>query len=139
MREQKYSHLRKQFTDSQGERKRVDEGLKWKVSTVDIRIKKSGLKFIHSKVPSSELWILESALSVNGNIYFYWNYSVRVWPTISLGLNPKVEPNILQLSITWHKMSSELRLKVGLKELRARLKPKFLNCGLRQDSCIFSG
>jgi len=22
-----------------------------------------------------ELWILESALSVNGNIYFYWNYS----------------------------------------------------------------
>ena len=29
-------------------------GLKWKVSTVDIRIEKSGLKFIHSKVPSSE-------------------------------------------------------------------------------------
>ena len=28
-------------------------GQKWKVSTVDIRIKKSGLKFIHSKVPSS--------------------------------------------------------------------------------------
>ncbi len=28
---------------------------KWKVSTVDIRIKKSGLKFIHSKVPSSGL------------------------------------------------------------------------------------
>ena len=22
----------------------------------------------------SELWILQSALSVNGNIYFYWNY-----------------------------------------------------------------
>ena len=28
-------------------------GQKWKVSTVDIRIKKSGLKFINSKVPSS--------------------------------------------------------------------------------------
>ena len=28
-------------------------GLTWKVSTVDVRIKKSGLKFIHSKVPSS--------------------------------------------------------------------------------------
>ena len=55
MREQKYSHWRKQCTDIQGERKRVDEGLKLKVSTVDIRIKKSGLKFIHSKVPSSGL------------------------------------------------------------------------------------
>ena len=28
-------------------------GQKWEVSTVDIRIKKSGLKFIYSKVPSS--------------------------------------------------------------------------------------
>ena len=28
-------------------------GQKWKIFTVDIRIKKSGLKFIHSKVPSS--------------------------------------------------------------------------------------
>ena len=53
MREQKYSHWRKQLTDIQGERKRVDLGLKWKVSTLNIRIKKSGLKFIHSKVPSS--------------------------------------------------------------------------------------
>ena len=53
MREQKYSHWRKQLTDIQGERKRVDEGLKWKVSTVDIRIKKSGLKFNYSKVFSS--------------------------------------------------------------------------------------
>ena len=26
----------------------------------------------------SELWILQSALSVNGNIYFYWNYSVSL-------------------------------------------------------------
>ena len=42
MRERKYSHWRKQLTDIQGERKRVD-----------IRIKKSGLKFIHSKVFSS--------------------------------------------------------------------------------------
>ena len=50
MREQKYSHWRKQFTDIQGSR---GLGLKRKVTTVDIRIKKSGLKFIHSKVPSS--------------------------------------------------------------------------------------
>ena len=33
--------------------KKSGSGQKWKVSTVDIRIKKSGLKFIHSKVPSS--------------------------------------------------------------------------------------
>ena len=52
MREQKYSHWRKQLTDIQGERK-SGLGLKWKGSTVDIRIKKSGLKLIHSKVPSS--------------------------------------------------------------------------------------
>ena len=40
---------------------------------------------------------------------------------------------ILQLSITWHKLSSEsgrrLGLRVGFKELR--LEPKFLNRGLR--------
>ena len=38
--------------------KKIGLGQKWKVSTVDIRIKKSGLKFIHSKVPSSvRKWI----------------------------------------------------------------------------------
>ena len=35
------------------EREKSGLGLKLKVSTVDIRIKKSGLKSIHSKVPSS--------------------------------------------------------------------------------------
>ena len=34
----------------------------------------------------------------------------------------------LQLSFKWHKLSSELGLKVGFKELR--LEPKFLNRGL---------
>ena len=34
-----HSHWRKQCTDIQGERKRVDQGLKLKVSTVDIQIK----------------------------------------------------------------------------------------------------
>jgi len=51
----------------------------------------------------------------------------------SLGLTLLVEPKILQLSITWHKLSSELGrrlgLKVGFKELR--LEPKILNRGLR--------
>ena len=45
-------------------------------------------------------------------------------------------PKILQLSITWHKLSSELSrrlgLKVGFKELR--LEPKFLNRGLFKTS-----
>ena len=50
-----HSHWRKQCTDIQRERKRVDYRLKLKVSTVDIRIKQSGLKVIHSKVPSSAL------------------------------------------------------------------------------------
>ena len=53
-------------------------GQKWKVSTVDIRIKKSGLKFIHSKVPSSE--------HIHGNReYIYvqkarvqWNYCEKI-------------------------------------------------------------
>ena len=53
MREQKYSQWRKQLMDIQGERK-SGLGQKWKVSTVDIRINKSGLKFIHSEVPSSD-------------------------------------------------------------------------------------
>ena len=48
-------------------------------------------------------------------------------------LSREVEPKILQLSITWHKLSSELGrrlgLKAGFKELR--LEPKILNRGLR--------
>ena len=47
-------HWSIQFTDIQRERKRVDYGLKLKVSTVDIRIKQSGLKVNHAKVPNSE-------------------------------------------------------------------------------------
>jgi len=50
----------------------------------------------------------------------------------SLGLTPLVEPKILKLLITWHKLSSKLGrrlgLKVGFEELR--LESKFLNCGL---------
>ena len=59
---------------------------------------------------------------------------------ISLGLTSLVEPKILQLSITWHKLSSEFRqrsgLKVGFKELR--LEPKFLNRGLRTIIILIS-
>jgi len=56
-----HSHWRKQCTDIQRERKRVDSGLKLKVSTVDIRIKKLGLMVIHSKVPSSGLRFTETS------------------------------------------------------------------------------
>jgi len=44
-------------------------GQKWKVSTVDIRIKKSGLKFIYSKVFSSGVLELNLAKAVK-----QWNY-----------------------------------------------------------------
>ena len=47
--------------------------------------------------------------------------------------NSLIEPKILQLSITWRKLSFELGrrsgLKVGFQELL--LEPKFLNRGLR--------
>ena len=59
-----HSHWRKQCTDIQRERKRVDYGLKFKVSTVDIRIKQSGLKVIHSKVPSSGLLWKKTTLNL---------------------------------------------------------------------------
>ena len=49
---------------SKDREKKSGLGLKWKVSTVDIRIKKSGLKFIHSKVPSSVFSVL-SVLPMN--------------------------------------------------------------------------
>ena len=34
----------------------------------------------------SELWTLQSALLVNGNIYFYWNYRLT-WNTVPVPLN----------------------------------------------------
>ena len=40
--------------DIQRERKRLSNRLKLNVSTVDIRIKQSGLKIIHSEVPSNQ-------------------------------------------------------------------------------------
>ena len=45
-------------------------GQKWKFSTVDIRIKKSGLKFIHSKVPRS------------GKVIVNWNHYKTMQATI---------------------------------------------------------
>ena len=74
MREQKYFHRRKQLKDIQGERKRVDYGLKSKVSTVDIRIKKSGLKFIHSKVPSSGSYIKFKSIIIYNPEFFLIEY-----------------------------------------------------------------
>ena len=59
-----HSHWRKRCTGIQRERKRVDYGLKFKVSTVDIRIKQSGLKVIHSKVPSSGLLWKKTTLNL---------------------------------------------------------------------------
>ena len=58
-------HWSIQFTDIQREGKWVDYGLKLKVSTMDIRIKQSGLKVIHSKVPSSDKF---SYLRVNSKL-----------------------------------------------------------------------
>ena len=55
-------------------------GQKWKVSTVDIRIKKSGLKFIHSKVPSS---------GIHPGIHH------GIHPGIFPGIHPGIHPGIL--------------------------------------------
>ena len=47
------------------------------------------------------------------NLILHWNQPRSV--LFSLGLTPWVEPKILQLSITWHKLSSELGQRLGIK------------------------
>ena len=86
MREQKYSHWRKQLTDIQGERKRVDYGLKRKVSTVDIRIMKSGLKFIHSKVFSSGLIFKEyfCRSSISFFLKIFYEEDLKIKPELKI-------------------------------------------------------
>ena len=44
-------------------------------------------------------------------------------------IGPNTLSRAVELSITWHKLLSELGLKVGFKDLQ--LEPKFLNRGLR--------
>ena len=53
MREQKILSLEKTINGYPRREKKIGLEQNRKVSTVDIGIKKSGLKFIHSKVPSS--------------------------------------------------------------------------------------
>ena len=92
---------------------------KWKVSTVDIWIKKSGLKFIHSKVFRSGLIFYSG---------FLWEQDSTIEP-YSLLKPTKVgfifiRPNSWSQSedLAAVKLSSELGrrlgLKVGFKELR---------------------
>ena len=77
MREQKYSYWRKPNGYPRREKK-SGLGQKWKVSTVDIRIKKSGLKFIHSIVPSSALSNLIRSLLTN--LLLPYLFKLRISP-----------------------------------------------------------
>ena len=56
-------------------------------------------------------------------------------------VRPIVKPKILQLSIVWHKLSSELGWRSGLKARfkELQLQPKFLNRRLWSYFCIRPG